>query len=311
MKCSTCGEKAVYYRRFEGQWQCKRHFLRSVEKRIRKTIRVNGLLEHGDRLAVGISGGKDSLTMLHVLKKVAGKRRDIEIFAILIDEGIEGYREHGRKNAEDFCKKEGIELCISSFREEYGMDLDEMVRIGKKDDPTVRACTYCGVFRRKLLNDTALKQGATKLAIGHNLDDEAQSIMANHIRGDLIRSARLGAKAMVVDDDRLVPRIKPLRDIPEKEVGLFALLKGLPVDFSECPYADESFRWSVRDVINDLEEKYAGTKYSIVRTFDNMLPMLKERFTDSTIGACSRCGGATSKDLCKSCILLEMFKSKR
>ncbi|NOQ37717.1 TIGR00269 family protein [archaeon] len=310
MKCSRCEKKAVYYRKYEGQWQCRNHFTRSVEQRARKTIRTNSLIEHGDRIAVGISGGKDSLTMLYFLDKLTKRRKDISIFAILIDEGIKGYREHGKKTALDYCEKLGISLVIASFEQEYGMPLDKMIKEGKKIDKTVRACTYCGVFRRKLLNDTARELKATKLAIGHNLDDEAQSIMANNIRGDMQRSARLGAKAMVVEDKRLIPRIKPLRDIPEKEVALFAMLNNIPVDFSECPYAEESFRWSVRDMINNLEDKYPGTKYSIVRTFDQMLPTIKKAFANTKIGTCERCKEPTANNICKTCILLKKL-SKR
>ncbi|MEA3230110.1 MAG: TIGR00269 family protein, partial [archaeon] len=265
-------------------------------------------LDHGDRIAVAISGGKDSLTSLYFLDKIMKKRKDISIYAILIDEGIEGYREHGIKNAISFCKKLGISLVIASFADEFGASLDKMVAEGKKIDKAVRACTYCGVFRRNLLNSTARDLGATKLVIGHNLDDEAQSIIANYIRGDILRSARLGAKALVVEDERFVARIKPLRDIPEKEVALFALLNDIPADFSECPYAQESFRWSVRDMINNLEEKYPGTKYSIVRTFDQMLPFLKKTFASGKISSCKTCGEPSNNSKCKTCILLEKLK---
>ncbi|MBW6462043.1 MAG: TIGR00269 family protein [DPANN group archaeon] len=311
MKCSKCEKKAVYYRKFEGQWLCKNHFSTSIEKRARKTIRTCELIEHNDRIAVGISGGKDSLTMLYFLNKITSRRKDVSIFAILIDEGIKGYREHGRKTAIDYCEKLGVTLAIASFEDEYGMPLDKIIKIGKKNDKAVKACTYCGVFRRKLLNDTSRELGATKLAIGHNLDDEAQAIMANNIRGDLLRSARLGAKALVIEDERLIPRIKPLRDIPEKEVALFTMINGIPADFAECPYAEESFRWSVRDMINTMEKKYPGTKYSIVRTFDNLLPTIKEKYTGGKIGACKKCKEPTSNDLCKNCILREKLGINR
>lgn len=299
MKC-FCGDRAVFYRRFEGVHLCREHFLKSVEKRVRKTIRTSKLLEEGDRIAVGISGGKDSLLTLYLLDKIA-KGRNIKLQAILIDEGVRGYRPKGKMKAKKFCKAHGILLTTASFKEEYGRTLDRIVK-GRKDK-SLKACTYCGVFRRNLLNKTARKLKANKLAIGHNLDDEAQSIMANHIRGDLLRQVRIGAKALVVEDKRFIPRIKPLRDIPEKETALYVMLKGINADFSECPYAEESFRWEIRHLINRLEDKYPGTKYSIVRSLDRLLPTLKKSFRGARIGTCKKCKEPSSSEICKVCLL--------
>lgn len=128
--------------------------------------------------------------------------------------------------------------------------------------------------------------------------------MANYIRGDLVRGARIAPEAKISDHEDFIPRIKPLRDIPEKEVALYTILKGLDVDFSECPYASESFRWSVRDIINDLEEKYPGTKQNIVKTFDKIRPLLiKEEKIKKPLNKCKICGEPTSKEICKACLL--------
>ena len=253
MKCTTCEKKAVIERIYEGRALCKDHFLKSVEKTISKTIRDNNLLKRGEHIAVGFSGGKDSSMLLHTLKKLS-KARALKISAILVDEGIKNYRDVSIPDAKKFCENLGIKLHIVSFKKGIGKTLDDMVT--KNKDKTLKGCTYCGVFRRKLINEKAREIGADKVAIGHNLDDEVQSIMANYLRGDILRGSRIGAKAFVAEDKKFVPRIKPLRDVPEKECALYCILKGFNVDFGECPYASESFRWSVRDVVNDLEEKY-------------------------------------------------------
>ncbi|VVB59233.1 tRNA 2-thiocytidine biosynthesis protein TtcA [uncultured archaeon] len=160
-------------------------------------------------------------------------------------------------------------------------------------------------MRRFLLNKTARNIGADVLGIGHNLDDETQAIMANYIRGDLLRGVRLGANAFSVQDRRFVPRIKPLREVPEKEVALYAILKGLNPDLAECPYAEESFRWDVRNILNELEAKYPGTKYSVLRTFDRIKPALgKATVGDSKINTCKLCGEPASNDVCKVCELI-------
>ena len=305
MKCTTCGKKAVIDRVYEGRALCKDHFIKSVEKTVSKTIRQNGLLTRGEHIAVGFSGGKDSSMLLYLLRKLS-KARDLKISAILVDEGIKGYRDVSIPGAQKFCDELDVKLHIVSFKKEIGKPLDIIVK--KNKDKTLNGCTYCGVFRRKLINEEARRIGADKVAIGHNLDDEVQSIMANYIRGDILRGSRIGAKAFVAQDEKFVPRIKPLRDIPEKECALYCILKEFDVDFGECPYASESFRWSVRDIVNDLEVKYPGTKFNILRTFERILPAIQSTVkTDKVIGKCSKCGEPTSRDVCKACELKKLI----
>lgn len=302
MKCTVtnCRGEAVILKRYEGTALCEKHFYESVERRVRKTIRMNKLIDYGDKIAVALSGGKDSSLCLYLLKKIVAEDKKVKIFAIIIDEGVKGYRAEGIKQAKKFCKLLKVKYYVYSFKKEFGFGIDDVVKKRKSD---VLACTYCGVLRRRILNKYAKKLGATKLATGHNLDDEVQSIMANYIRGDILRTARLGAKAYIIKDKRFVPRIKPLRDILEKEDALFVVLKKFPVDFTKCPYAHESFRWDVRNIVNDLEAKYAGSKFSILRSFDKLLPELKKTYKNAEINACTKCGEPTSGEVCKFCLL--------
>lgn len=304
MRCD-CGREAVIFRRFEGRALCRQHFIESVDRRIKKLIRKEKMIDDGDRIAVGLSGGKDSSLALYLLNNLSKESKSFKVFAILVDEGVKGYRDKTIKHAKNFCKDIGVKLHIVRFKDEYGKTLDQIV---KKSKGNLKACTYCGVFRRDLLNKTARKLKATKLVIAHNLDDEVQSIMANYVRGDLLRAARVGAKAYVVKDARFIPRIKPLREIPEKETALYVLLKKFDTGFEECPYAMESFRWDIRDTVNDLENKFPGTKYSILRTFDRILPVLQKEFLNKKIGKCSKCGEPTSGEICKVCTLLKTVK---
>lgn len=308
MKCK-CGNEAVIYRAFEGRALCKRHFLESVDIRISRTIGQNRLIKRGEHIAVGVSGGKDSSLTLYQLKQLQPKFK-LKISAILIDEGIKGYRDKTIKKARQLCKKLKVPLYIGSFKKEFDLSLDEMMKKAKAKrlKHPLNACTYCGVFRRHLLNKIARKIKADKLAIGHNLDDEAQSIMANWIRGDMLRAIRVGAKAYIVKDKILVPRIKPLRDVPEKETALYAILKGFDASFDECPYASESFRWEIRDMINDLEAKHSGTKFSIVKTFDRLQPSIRKMIKVEKLGKCKKCGEVSSQAECKVCLLREIIR---
>lgn len=307
-----CGKPAVIFRAFEGRALCKEQFSEALERRIDRTIAEHKLLEKGDHIVVGLSGGKDSSATLYTMARVAAKRPhlNLKISAVLVDEGIGGYRDKSVPHAERFCKKMGVLLNIVSFKKHFGMTLDEMMRrVHSLKLVPEQACTYCGVFRRHLLNITAREIGATKVAVGHNLDDEAQSIMLNWIKGDMLRHARMGARtaraARTADFYQdFVPRIKPLREVPEKEVALYAILKGLDVDMhSDCPYAAGGMRFKIRDFINELEAERPGIKNSIVRTFDRLQPYIKKAVKPTKMKRCVECGEPASRVVCKVCEL--------
>ncbi|RME54449.1 TIGR00269 family protein [Candidatus Woesearchaeota archaeon] len=294
MSCKNCNLKPVH-QLTSGVKLCRSCFIKYFEKKVRKTVRVHKLIQKKDKVCVAISGGKDSLTVLNILKDF----NTIEVFALLIDEGIKGYREHTIKDAREFCEKNNIPLHIVSFKEELGYTLDEMIKI-----LNMKPCTVCGVFRRYLLNKASRELNATKLATGHNMDDEAQSIIMNQFKRKLDISARLGPITGVKDDPRFIRRIKPLYMMSEKEVGIYAFLKGLMRGFNECPYENESFRSDVRDMLNDFEQKYHGTKNNIINSFLEILPLLKAKYRSSKeIKECSICKEPCTSEICKACEL--------
>jgi len=306
MKC-RCGRKAVYYRRFEGSALCKKCFLKSIERKVKRTVRNHKLIRSGDRIAFALSGGKDSSAALCLMHDIISPRRDMEMFAITIDEGISSYRPKTIKTAKKLCKELGIEHYIFSFKEFFGKTLDQKVKEIKNCE-IKEPCTYCGVGRRYILNLKARELGATKICTGHNLDDEVQSIIMNYIRGDILRAGRLGP---VTDfsirkkhGKMFIPRIKPLREIPEKEVALYIMLKNINVSWDECPYAS-GIRFDVRDFINNLEKKYPGIKYTILYAFDKIVPYIRKAsvFREGEILKCKKCGEPASRDICKVCEL--------
>ena len=300
MNC--CNEKPVIQMP-AGERLCKSHFTDYFEGKVFKTIRQFELLGKEENLGVALSGGKDSLTVLHILNKFSKQNQKIKISAIAIDEGIHGYRDKTLEKAKDFCQKNGIGLHVFSYKEEFGLKLDEMLNILE-----VKPCTICGIFRRYLLNKKSRELKLTKLVTGHNLDDECQSILMNQLKNNIEASARLGPKVGLLHYDKFVQRIKPLYLCTEKEVTTYAFVNNLLGVFNECPNVPQSFRAQVRDMLNDLENKFAGTKYSIVNSFLQMLPLLKERFKADAIKICARCSEPSANDLCNACVYLEKLK---
>ena len=299
MICSKCGEQAIVSLRYFGLHLCQVHFIEIFERRVAETIKKNAMVKDGDRIAVAVSGGKDSTALLLCLQKILAKR-DVDLVAVTVDEGIAGYRDDTLKVAREIAGRLGIEQQIVSFREEYGFDLDEMVQ-GKNVAP----CTFCGVFRKSALNRMAKRLSANKVATGHNLDDEAQSVMMNYLKGDIARLLRFRPRR---EQPGLVPRVKPLQCIPEKEIALYGMVNGVFAVSRECPYAHLSLRADVRDMMNSLECLFPGTKQSTMQGFEKIVEMARDKRVQIDLGACQKCGEPCVKDLCKACELLCKLK---
>lgn len=301
MKCSSCEDPAVY--KGQGQYYCRSHFLGYVEDKVFKTIRKYELFKPDDKVCVATSGGKDSLALLYLVAKYCRKRH-IDFFALAVDEGIDDYRDHTLEDLKILCTEHKIPLHVVSFKEKVGDTLDNLrdkalQKIGKKP------CTVCGVFRRTLLNRGARELGATKIATGHNTDDEAQTFLMNLFFGNMQHNAALGPVTGLTLDGKFVPRVKPLYFIHEKETRLFCLLKKFRVKFHECPNIALSFRAIVRDDLNMIEDKLPGAKNGVINSFLEILPLLKEHYKGRRpMNYCEKCGDPCSGKTCNACLLI-------
>jgi uncharacterized protein (TIGR00269 family) len=258
------------------------------------------MLEYDDHIAVAVSGGKDSLTLLHLLVKLEKRFPRSRLTAVCVDEGIEGYRNEALKLARTACTKLGVKQHVVSYRELFGTTTDEIARIKLAQTP----CSYCGVFRRKAINKAADMIGATKIATGHNLDDEAQTILLNMLHGDPFRVIRSGP---VLRDPRgkFLPRIKPLCDILEKEIVLYSYLNGTEFQSVACPHGREALRNDVRAFLNQMEVKHPGSKFTLLRSAEKLRASMGHDVQLSELHECVKCGDPTPHDLCEACVMLE------
>lgn len=298
--CTKCGATpVVIHRKASGQMLCKDCFIESATEKVLKGIRRNKLIEKGDKVAVALSGGKDSVMVLDILNSLY-ERNIIDLFAITIDEGIAGYRKHGVDIAIKNAKKLGIEHKIASIKDYFGKNLDDIMQNESREHG---ACTYCGVFRRWIINKIARDEGATKIATGHNLDDETQAILMNYLEGNIDNLMRIGAKTEPMSD-KFTVKIKPLREIPEKEIGLYVIAKELDVHFDECPYSSESFRGEVGRFIKELSVNHPTIMYSTLKGFDKIRPAIRKEFAGKKVnmGECINCGEPASHELCRACL---------
>lgn len=308
MKCDFCNSRAIAHLAYSNKKNfCRKHFIRFFEKRVKKTIREFQLLRGVKRLGIALSGGKDSLATLYLLAPLCSQMR-VPLVAILIDEGIQGYRAHTIKTAKKECKKLGVKLVIKSFKKELKCTMDEVRRKSQGS-----ACSYCGVFRRWILNKTARELKLDKIATGHNLDDICQTLFMNLARNEPARLARFGVGGGVIEDDSFVDRIRPLARTPEKEAALYALAKGLDIERPECPYShDDVLRDLARSFLNDCEQKMPGTKFKTFNSFLSIQRELNKTFKQKKLSMpkCQECGEPTSQEKCKKCEMLERLHSK-
>ncbi|QCW02927.1 TIGR00269 family protein [Natrinema pallidum] len=316
MDCNRCDEEAVMHAAYSGAHLCADHFRESVEKRVRRRVRRDDLVPHDatpetpQTWVIGLSGGKDSVVLTRILHDTFAEDPRIELVGLTIHEGIEGYRDKSVEACVELCEALEIRHELVSYEEEFGVRMDDVV----EDDPeNMAACAYCGVFRRDLLSKYAEELEADLLLTGHNLDDEAQTALMNVLEGDVEQMAKhfdasLGPLSEREEQDEFVPRAKPLRDVPEKEVALYAHLNDLPAHITECPHASEAYRGEIQQLLYDLEENHPGTRHSILSGYEELATIAAEKYAGddgADLQNCVECGSTTTRDVCRKCSLLE------
>lgn len=303
--CVVCKRRgAFFYRPYSGEKICKRCFVESIEAKVRGTIGKYHMFSFDDRIALAVSGGKDSISLLHILAKTERAHPKSFLVAVTVDEGIKGYRDEALEIAATNCKTLSVEHHVVSFKKLYGFTLDEIItRLESKGERALTACTYCGVLRRRALNCAARDVCADKLATAHTLDDEVQTSLMNIFRGDI---ARLAKEKPVTDmvHPRLVRKVKPYCEVPERESTLYAYVKQIRFQDTPCPYASEALRNDIRNMLNRMEEKRAGTKFTVFKSIGRIRPALVEVVEKDEFQECSTCGEPASSSLCRTCEML-------
>lgn len=316
--CDNCKTRsAIFFQRHTDRRLCKECLEADIITRVREQVTRYSMINSSDTVAVGVSGGKDSYILLYILTQIMPISK---IIGITIDEGILGYsRREVFENVKNFCKNLGIECIYVTMREALGYSVDDFMKLYleiQRENPTVTplsACTYCGIARRRILNIYARQVGATKVATGHNLDDEVQTYIINILRGDIIRLVQLHPLSKT-HNPKLIKRIKPIRSIYEYETSFYAYILKYPYQEYECPYieARPTLRVKVRELLYEIEKTHPGVQLKLLEFLDNWIQHLINTQIAS-LPLCKLCGEPTSpgRDICKFCELIELIRRKQ
>jgi uncharacterized protein (TIGR00269 family) len=266
-ECDKCLSRAVIFQRYSGMHLCRNHFDMDVHRKVREALRETGIFGKGAKIAIDLDGGMNSSAVLYILKSLFSRRRDMEMVAVLVDEGISGYRSKTLANALSLAERLEIQHITRSFKNEYKITADIIASQNSSQLP----CTFCRDMKRALLNRSCQELEADALVTGDTLDSEAQTIMQSYLCGDVDRLFANQQQYRVME---MVPIVKPLRRVPEKEVALYATIHSLsPSGTCRCPYNEDSLRREVKKSLDDFDGKHPGTKYSLLRSMERLIQL--------------------------------------
>ncbi len=294
-RCRTCRAVAVIEEpRHRAAW-CGEHFVDHVHAQIRKAINRYRMFSYADRLLVAVSGGKDSLGLWDALLAM-GYRAD----GLYIGLGIGGYSHRSGQTCRDFAAARGANLVEVDLCAEYGY------RIPQAAQSTGRSsCGICGLSKRYLINREAVRGHYAVVVTGHNLDDEAATLLGNVLHwqeGFLARQRPL----LPTTGDNQARKAKPLYRLSEREMAAYCVVRGIEYIVEECPLVSGNTGLELKEALNLLERHSPGLKAQFLLGF---LDKQAERFDEhgngegvvADLASCGCCGMPTTSDTCAFC----------
>ncbi len=301
MKCTTCKAEAVVALPSHHAGFCEPCFLAFFTRQVEKGIRKGKLFTFDDKILVALSGGKDSLALMFILRELG-----YDVTGLHIDLAIPHSSIKARRTVEAFCEKHGLKLIIKDMALE-GLAIPEVKKRLRRP-----ICSACGKIKRYFFNKAALDGGFTVLATGHNLDDEIARLFSNVLRWDVSYLSDQGPFLPAVGG--FAAKVKPLYRLSEFETANYAFLKGIDWHWSPCPYSPGATFTYYKTLWAALEEKMPGRKLDFYLGFlkDGRAAFARQEEMDGEkVAPCAHCAYPTSGGVCGVCRIRESLEEEQ
>jgi uncharacterized protein (TIGR00269 family) len=286
---------------------CRDHYLDWFIEQTEKTIHHFHMVRKDERILVAVSGGKDSLALWDVLARL-GYLVDGLYIDLGIDENIR-YSAQSRELAQSFAVERGLNLRVFDVRDEFGQSIPEMIGLSTRGEQ--RACSLCGLIKRRVFNTAAREGGYQAIATGHNLDDEVAVLFSNNLSWTLDQLRR--QEPVLPETEFFARKIKPFCRLYERETAAYTLMRGIEYVEDECPFAVGSNTNYYKTLFNQLERDRPGSKLFYYTRFlqEKQAGFLREAENQPVNrNVCPTCGEpTTSTGQCALCRVLDRVHS--
>jgi uncharacterized protein (TIGR00269 family) len=301
VKCKKCGQVAIINMRHHRLALCQECYLEWFPQQVQRAIQKYKMFGPQDKILVAVSGGKDSLSLWDILLDL-GYHAD----GLYINLGI-GNADYSKASLQKVVKfaagREGARFQVVDVHETYGQSVPALARTRQRGR---RVCSLCGLVKRHVMNRIAYEGGYVTIATGHNLDDEAATLVSNTLQWETGYLARQ-APVLPSTHPRLARKVKPFCRLYERETAAYALVRGIDYIYDECPYAVGAKTIFYKSLLNQLENRSPGAKMQFYLQFlkakEEGRFMAVER-EEVTLNVCQSCGQpTTAPGLCAFCRL--------
>jgi uncharacterized protein (TIGR00269 family) len=268
---------------------CRTHFLSMFRSQVEKAIPRSRMLARDDRVLVAVSGGKDSLALWDVLLDIGH-----DATGLYLGLGIGGYSDRSHEAARALADARGARLISVDLRREHGYDIQTAGARGSRS-----TCAVCGLSKRYVFNRAALEGGFDVVATGHNLDDEAATLLGDTLRWKTDAIAR--QSPVLPSRDGVVKKVKPLYGLSELETAAYAFLRGIDYVVEECPLVAGNTQLRYKEAMNAIEQTSPGTKAEFFLGYlERGMPLFRSE-DRADLRPCEECGQPTTGRFCAFC----------
>jgi uncharacterized protein (TIGR00269 family) len=283
-RCHACARGAVIEVARHRAAYCGEHFVDHIRNQVRLAIDGHAMLSYHERVLVAVSGGKDSLALWDVLLDM-GYRVD----GLYVGLGIGGYSDRSARVVAEFAERRGVTLHTVDLAADHGFDIPAATALRRRS-----SCGVCGLSKRYVFNRAAVEHGYPVMATGHNLDDEAATLLGNVLHWQTPMLSR--QRPCLPARDGMARKIKPLYRLSERETAAYCVIKNLDYVVEECPMVAGNTVLRYKDALNDIERHSPGTKAAFL--FSYLERVRDEHFPAGAsdarhVVACRRCGQPT------------------